>query len=198
MNYATLEDVIARVAALDMPRLVAIDGLPVSGKSTLADHLIERLGLQCIYLDDFIRPMADWPSRTRPAFPFEYIRYDGFLDAIRDLARDGVCAYAPFDWSTLSVSPDTRIVSLEKTVIIEGVSALNPAVAALYGLSIFVESDRSTTLAAALARGVGNWAPEWEQLFLPSADIYMRSRPQTRCDVIYAGRGAAFDMRSVD
>ena len=41
-------------------RLVAIDGLPVSGKSTLADRLAHELGAAIVYLDDFVRPEAEW------------------------------------------------------------------------------------------------------------------------------------------
>lgn len=190
MTRATLDDIATRVANLASPGLIAIDGLPVSGKSTLADQLIGRLDLNCIYLDDFIAAPAEWPSRTQPAFPFQYIRYDAFLDAIQALAQTGRCSYQPFDWSTLSIAPEARTVTLDKSVIIEGVSSLHPDVAALYSLKIFVESDRSTTLAAAYARGVGEWATEWQQLFLPSADLYMQSRPETRCDLLYAGRGA--------
>lgn len=191
MTFGTLDEIVTRVANLAPPSLIAIDGLPVSGKSTLADQLIARLDLNCIYLDDFIAVPADWPSRTQPAFPFEYIRYEAFLAAIRTLARTGMCRYQQFDWSTLSVTPEARIVTLDKPVIIEGVSALHPDVAALYGLKIFVASDRPSTLAAAYARGVGAWTKEWEQLFLPSADLYMQSRPETRSDLIYAGRGVA-------
>jgi uridine kinase len=47
-----------------------------------------------------------------------------------------------------------------KPIVIEGVSALNPALCDLYGLRIFVESDRSTVLQAALHRGVGAWERE--------------------------------------
>lgn len=191
MGLARYDDVIARVIDLPAPSLIAIDGLPVSGKSTLAEQLSESLGLDCLYLDDFVRPPSDWPSRTQPAFPFAYIRYDEFVSAIRDLAQTGACAYYPFDWSTLTVSAAPKRLSLARSVIVEGVSALNPALIALYGLTIFVESDRDTTLAAAHERGVGDWGAEWAQLFLPSADLYMRTAPQDRADLLYAGRGVA-------
>lgn len=101
MTRATLDDIATRVANLASPGLIAIDGLPVSGKSTLADQLIGRLDLNSIYLDDFIAAPSDWPSRTQPAFPFEYVRYDAFLDSIKTLARTGTCSYQPFDWSSL-------------------------------------------------------------------------------------------------
>ena len=51
-------------------RLVAIDGLPVSGKSSLAGRLEAELGATIVYLDDFVRPEAEWRGKVAPAFPF--------------------------------------------------------------------------------------------------------------------------------
>jgi uridine kinase len=130
----TAEEVFGYASRAIDPPLVAIDGLPCSGKSTLATSLEERFGFGCIYLDDFVLPESEWPSRDEPAFPFEYVRYDEFLGAIGSLAATGRCAYRPFDWASLSTSGTTKEVSTERPVIIEGVSALNDAICHLYGL----------------------------------------------------------------
>jgi uridine kinase len=84
---------------------------------------------------------------------------------------------------------DRRHIRLTKPVVIEGVSALNPALCDLCGLKIFVETDRSTVLQAALRRGSGAWEREWRELFLPSVDVYMRTRPERRADLLVPGRG---------
>jgi uridine kinase len=188
-KHATIEEAITAIESGPKPPLIAIDGLPCSGKSTLVDRLSERFASDCIYLDDFVLPEADWPVGITPGFPFPYIRYDEFLDAVRTLASIGTCSYHPFDWERLAVSPIPRVVSLSKPVMIEGVSALNSGLCDLYGLKIFVDSDRTTTLAAAIDRGVGKWAAEWRDLFLPSADIYMLTQPTSRADLILPGRG---------
>ena len=75
-------------------------------------------------------------------------------------------------------------------MVVEGVSTLHPALSSLYSLRIFVDSDRSTTLATALARGVGGWEIEWRDWFLPSVDLYMATDPASRADLLVAGRGA--------
>jgi uridine kinase len=106
------------------------------------------------------------------------------------LASKGLCVYAPFDWETLTISKEPKTVSLAKPVIVEGVSSLNPVLAGLYGLKIFVDSDRATALEAATRRGAGMWFEEWRDLFLPSADIYMQSHPALRADLIVSGRSA--------
>jgi hypothetical protein len=88
-----------------------------------------------------------------------------------------------------SISEHRRTVRLTKPIVIEGVSSLNPALCDLYGLKIFVESDRKTSLQTALRRGVGAWEREWRELFLPSADIYMQTGPERRADFLVPGRG---------
>ena len=186
----TVAEVVERLARPPDPPLIAIDGLPCAGKSTLAETLAERHGYDCLQLDEFVRPETQWPSRVRPAFPFEYIRYDEFIEAVRSLATTGECVYRPFDFETLSVSTERRTVRLTRPVIVEGVSALNPALTPLYGLKLFVDSDAATVLRTAESRGGGVWLEAWRTLFLPSVDLYMRTQPERRADLIVAGRGA--------
>ena len=52
-------EVIARAVQRSPLRLVAIDGLPLAGKSTLADRLALAVGAKCVRLDDFVKPEAD-------------------------------------------------------------------------------------------------------------------------------------------
>jgi len=196
-EYATVEEAITLMQIGVDPPIIAIDGLPCSGKSTTVDRLKNRIEFDCIYLDDFVLPERNWPLGIGPAFPFEYIRYDEFLDAIRALASHGTCSFRPFDWNTFEISAEKRTVALSKYAVVEGVSSLERSLCNLYGLKIFVESDRATTLQAALNRGVGPWGNQWLELFLPSADIYMETRPQARADLLIAGRGVGSGLGSV-
>ena len=66
-------EVIGRVTQRPGLRLVAIDGLPLAGKSTLADRVAVAPGAQCIHLDDFVKPEAEWRSHDQPSFPFDFI-----------------------------------------------------------------------------------------------------------------------------
>lgn len=188
-RMVSMDEAVEAVQRLPRGSLVGIDGLPCSGKSTLVERIERRADVACIYLDDFVRPEQDWPTRNRPAFPFEYMRYDEFLAAVRTLATEGQCAYCPYDWQAHSVVPEARTVTRERTVVVEGVSALHPELAPLYDLKVFIASDRATTLESSLARGVGAWEAEWRELFLPSADIYMASDPARRANLLVAGRG---------
>jgi len=180
---------IAAVAAHPAATLVAIDGLPVSGKSTLAARLETILGASVVSLDDFVRPEHEWRGRTGPAFPFPFIRYDEFLDTVGALSRGEPASYRPYDWDTGQLAT-AREIRPDGLVVIEGVSALHARLAPLYDLRLWVESDPATTLDASLGRGVGGWEEEWRTLFLPSVALYLETQPATRADLVVAGRGA--------
>lgn len=171
-------------------RLVGVDGRPVSGKSTLADRLVEEFGAEVIYLDDFVLPQEQWAEPISPGFPFPYIRHDAFFAAVETLVAAGRCCYQLYDWERGALGAWKEVRLGEKRVIVEGVSALAERLVPLYDLSIWVESDIHTTLAASLERGVGGWERQWRELFVPSVEIYLKTNPKDRADVIVAGRGA--------
>lgn len=187
-KIARMEEVLAAAGAVSRG-LIAVDGLPCAGKSTLAAHIGRTHGFDKIGIDDFLLPQSRWPSPPTPAFPFQFMRYDELLAAVHSLAATGRCSYSPFDWATLSVSPQKRSISLTRPLMIEGVSALHPDLCESYALRIFVESDRASLIESSRMRGLGLWAEAWENLFVPSADVYMKTLPQHRADLIFAGRG---------
>lgn len=183
------QEVIGRVTERSRLRLVAIDGLPLAGKSTLADRLAVALRAECIRLDDFVKPEAEWRSHDQPSFPFDFIRYDEFMAAVAGLATSGRCSFRPYDFETARIENTAREVRLDRLVIVEGVSALHVDLAPLYDLRIWVESDAQSTLAASARRGMGPWAREWRELFLPSVELYLLTKPRERADIAARGRG---------
>lgn len=186
----SFDEVIAFVGQRPHLRFLAIDGLPLAGKTTLADRLAEAIGGACIFLDDFIKPERERRWRDRPSFPFDFIRHDEFVDAVRSLSADGECRYQPWDYRTGERACFDCVVRSDEPVIVEGVGALHPDLAALYDLRIWAENDAATLLDAARARGVGNWAREWEIMFVPSVALYLQTDPISRADLLAAGRGA--------
>jgi uridine kinase len=188
--HLTMGEAVAQLVALEGRSIVGIDGLPCAGKTTLVDMVLAQRSAGVIYLDDFVRPEADWPSHDRPAYLFEYVRYDEFVSAVRSAAAGEAMPLYPFDWATGRQSEMPRTVAATGLVVVEGVSTLAPVLSSLYDVRIFVDSDRGTVLEAATARGLGPWAREWETLFLPSVDLYMATRPEDRADWIVTGRHA--------
>jgi uridine kinase len=52
----SFDEVIASVGRRPHLRLLAIDGLPLAGKTTLADRLAAAIGGACVFLDDWTSP----------------------------------------------------------------------------------------------------------------------------------------------
>jgi len=181
---------VAAVEAQPGARLIGIDGLPVSGKSTLATRLATELGATVVSLDDFVRPEAEWRGRTAPAFPFPFIRYTEFLNAVAALSRGEVARSPRYDWETGQFAAP-RDIRPDGLLVVEGVSAFHPRLAPLYDLRLWVESDPATVLEASLIRGVGDWEHEWRTLFLPSVELYLETGPADRADIRVAGRGTS-------
>lgn len=185
----SFEEVIAMIGSMPTPLLVAIDGLPLAGKTTLALRLMRELDADCLWLDDFVKPEADWPTRDTPSFPFNYIRYGEFMAAVRDLAQVRRCSLHPYDWDTGRIADQPKVVRGDRIALVEGVSALHPDLTPLYDFRVWVDSDAETTLSASFARGVGAWAREWEVMFMPSAQLYLQTDPKSRADIVAMGRG---------
>lgn len=172
-------------------RLIAIDGLPCAGKTTLAAKLATRFGLPILTFDDFYLPEYAWPQDIAPGFPYPFIRVDEFRSAIAALHAAGGCHYLPFDWETRSLMPDRMELRPEGPLIVEGCSVLDPALRPLYDLALFIESDAPSIIDARRFRdgGIDDEAA-WRGLFLPSVDLYMATQPARRADVVVRGRGA--------
>ena len=169
--------------------IIAIDGRPGSGKTTLAIQLEKALKAQAIYLDEFFIPQEQWPIDQTPRFPFFYFRYQEFLNGIKVLAAGKSFSYFSYDWQTNAVSKEPTIINPAKIIIVEGVSALNKELAGLYYKRIWVASDNETEWKTIEERESGKNVDLWKQIYLPSVDLYCKQRPWESADIIYAGRG---------
>jgi uridine kinase len=187
----SFDEACALIASLPLSaEMIAIDGLPLAGKSTLAERLAEALGFGLLRIDDFNLALSDWPADIAPGYPFPFVRVEAFRAAVRALRHEGACVYYPMDWDAGYVSPEPRLLFRDKPIVIEGVSVLDPALLDCYDLKLFVESDRESVMDAMIARDGEAHKANWLSMFLPSDDIYMATRPQARADLLIAGRGA--------
>ena len=193
LTPVSADEAIETLAGLDRaPALIAVDGLPLSGKSTLAGKLAERFGWDVLEFDDFYLPADGWPPNIEAAFPFPFFRLDEFRQAVRSLREQGECAWRPIDWPTLTIRSEPLHIGSGRPVIVEGCSVLDPDLADLYDVRLFMVSDRDTLLKAQKARdGENVLSDDWAKLFLPSVDLYMRTQPVKRADLVVAGRGFA-------
>jgi uridine kinase len=170
-------------------RVVAIDGLPLSGKSTIAVQVQAALGVAVLSFDDFFLPRAAWPVAMAPGFPFPFFRMEEFRRVVQALRIEGHASYRPYDWATQRIAREARTVDRSRSLIVEGCSVLDPSSCDRYDLRLFVESDPTTLRQAHRARDGDVDEDLWAELYLPSVERYMETRPRERADGLLAGRG---------
>ncbi len=169
--------------ALETARIVAVDGAPVAGKSTLAKRLKAKFGLHVLGLDEFFSGPA------APSWPFRYYRYDAFIQALDDWRQRGRFRYQPFDWLKMRVSESVREVATDGPLLVEGCSLLQPDLADRYDVAFFVESDLASRQAAQRERDGAFMADTWRDAIWPSVELYLATQPARLADHLVAGRG---------
>jgi uridine kinase len=105
------------------------------------------------------------------------------------LANGKPFTYHAYDWQTDALSVTSTTIQPKGIIIVEGVSALNTELVPLYHTKIWVESDRTTEIATLKERENSKDWDVWQNVYLPSIEIYCLQKPWEKADIIYQGRG---------
>jgi uridine kinase len=181
-------------------RLISVDGIDGSGKSTVARRLAAALGQSAVLLggDEFRRPV-DWAAGGRSELDVYYDdRYDlGALDGcLRSfLAGGGGCRLPVFDSSKEQLTGDREVdFTGKRWAVVEGVFVARvPVLAAApaEALTIFVDLPRALADQRIQARDEAAGRPLAEvrrriaQRYFPSHDRYLAEcDPRTRARIV--------------
>ena len=149
--------------------LIGIDGRSGVGKSTLAAQVSELAGeggldTATVHVDVLC---PDWDGL--PAVP-------GRLhQLVEDLAATGVATYPTWDWYERRPGPDATIPP-SAVVIIEGVTASDPAWAERRSVTVWVEAPAPLRKRRAIARDGASFAAHWDA-WAAAEDRYFRENP---------------------
>ena len=200
-----LEQVAESIAAvrLDHPTRVAIDGVDGSGKTTLADELVEpirRAGREVIRasVDGFHHPRAVRYTRG-PDSPEGYF-LDSFdyatlkRELLDPLGPEGDARFRPaaFDYRVdRAVESPRRVAARNAVLLFDGVFLLRPELQASWDLTVWLDVPFEITVGRAVARdsrGGGDAAitrGKYEQRYVPGQRLYLtQCRPQERADIV--------------
>lgn len=157
-------------------RIVAIDGLGGSGKSSFARQLSRALGgAPIVQTDDFAswdNPLDWWPQ---------------LLERVLVPLSKGETAR--FERSHWGGETDGELVVVEpaEVVILEGVTASREAFAPYLAYSIWVEASAQLRLRRGLDRDGPDALEQW-QAWMDEEDRYrVRERPDERADLVVRG-----------
>ncbi|WP_331766577.1 hypothetical protein [Embleya sp. NBC_00896] len=177
---ATAARLAGRVAvlppSLGHTRLITVDGVGGSGKTTFADALAAHLGAApVVRLDDFARPgdFFGWLSRLQGQL----------LDplALRQAARCDT-----YDWGGYRVDGYVEVPAAP-VVVLEGVGAGRAELGAVSALRIWVDTPLDVATARTLDRDGPGIAWFWRLWRAAESAHLARDRPWSRADVTVDG-----------
>jgi hypothetical protein len=168
-------------------RLIAVDGLSGSGKTTVADALAGTLGAPILHLDHL------------------YQGWDG-LDGAADLIRDWIVTplrhgrtprWQPYDWAT-GERAEPRALPVSDVLVVEGCGAGALRLAADLALLIWVSAGRERE---SRLRGRADWTgyqEHRERWVRQEQAMLRRERTPARADVtVRTGDPPAVHLRDV-
>ena len=129
------------------PCLVGVAGAVAVGKSTFADALaatLAPLAVEVVATDGFLLPndeLATVGLLHQKGFPASYDEgaIGAFLSALREGRRGEVPVYSHVTYDR--VPGEARVVEPVDVVVLEGVNALQPAVAAALDLRVYLHAE---------------------------------------------------------
>lgn len=167
---AALETAVRRLVESASRPVVLIDGGAGSGKTTLAERIVQR-----------------WPGSG----PVQTVSLDDLYPGWGGLAAGSAAApalisgggYRRWDWR--ASRPDGwRSLDPSQALVVEGCGALTPASRALAGLAIWVELDAEQRRHRALARDGASFAAHWEDWAAQEAAHWQVNRPRELADLV--------------
>lgn len=202
---AVLEQLAAAIAGvrLDHPTRVAIDGVDGSGKTTLADELVEplrRVGREVIRasIDGFHCPRAARVARGLDS-PEGYF-LDSFdyaavkRELLEPLGRSGNRRFrtAVFDYRIdRAVDSEPRTARPDAVLLLDGVFLSRAELAGCCDLTIWLDVPFAITVERAVARDSRNGGDaavirgKYERRYVPGQRLYLTlCRPHERADIV--------------
>lgn len=173
-----LVDKIRKLLDSKKTSLIAIDGIPGSGKTTLCDQISRILsGVEIIKIDNFYDPVS------------ENTDFDRLIKEVFAPLKINKTAYFKiFDWNSNSF---TGVVQVQPggVVIIEGISALDRRIVSQYDLKIWVDCPVEVGLRRVLKRDKVKFKKMWQEKWMPEIiDFVNRQKPYEKADILISYR----------
>ena len=144
---------------LKEPFLIGVAGGTASGKTTVCDHIIQRLSNQrvsLLALDCFYRGLTQEEMDNVAEYNFDHpdaFDYRALIEVLLNLKR-GLPAHVPtYDFKTHQRGTETKLVNPGDVIILEGILVLHvQEVLPFLNMKIFVDTDDDVRLARRIQR----------------------------------------------
>ncbi|MGE3620812.1 MAG: uridine kinase [Acidimicrobiia bacterium] len=140
--------------------LVGVAGGSGSGKTTVAQRMLERLptALTLVRLDSYYRDRSDLPLAERAAINYDHpdaFDWPLLLDHVRALRAGRSVEVPVYDFATYARAPRTTTAPAAPVVVVEGILVLyEPGLRDLFDLRVFVDTDADVRFIRRLERDI--------------------------------------------
>jgi uridine kinase len=145
----------------ETPLVIAIAGGSGSGKTTVANAILERVGADRIaYLphDAYYRDLNDLPLAQRTQINFDHpnsLETELLIEHIHRLKNWESVQLPVYDFTTHTRTKQTKLVEPQRVIIVEGILIFGePALRELFDVKIFVDTDADLRFIRRLQRDI--------------------------------------------
>jgi uridine kinase len=143
------------------PLIIGIAGGSGSGKTTIAESIVDAIGPNDVTLiqhDAYYRDQTDVPVDERSKVNYDHpdsLETDLLVDHLRQLVAGRAIERPVYDFTVHNRSADTVVVEPSPAIIVEGILVLSePALRDLMDLKVYVDTDADLRIARRWERDI--------------------------------------------
>jgi uridine kinase len=143
------------------PLIIGIAGGSGSGKTTIAQVILERVGAGKIVLlphDAYYRDLSDLPPVQRAQINFDHpnsLDTQLLIEQLLKLKNNEAIELPVYDFKTHSRTSETKCIAPQKVIIVEGILIFGESkLRELFDLKIFVDTDSDIRFIRRLERDI--------------------------------------------
>ena len=164
---------LSRAPTLGAARLLCIDGLAGTGKTTLAAQVLRLGGGHVLHLDDFYpgwRGLDEVGAQVEPM--------------LQDLAAGRPGHYRRWDWDRNAFVEDVTVDPVD-LLVVEGVGSGQRAWASLITVLVWLRAPREVRLQRGLERDGAAVRDQWIQWQRDELELLAREQTDQRADLVF-------------
>jgi uridine kinase len=141
------------------PLIIGIAGGSGSGKTTIAETIVQEIGPDHVVLiqhDAYYRDLSHLPLEERAQINYDHpdsLETDLLVDHLRELLAGNEVERPTYDFTVHNRAPETVVVEPSPVVIVEGILVLyEPDLRRMMDLKIYVDTDSDLRVVRRLGR----------------------------------------------
>ncbi len=143
------------------PIVIGVAGGTGSGKTTVANQILQRVGAEhiaCIPHDAYYRDLSHLPPRQRDQVNYDHpnaLETELLIEHLKELHAGRAVEIPVYDFTTHTRTQHTRRVELAPVILVEGILVFaEPELRKLFDVKIYVDTDADVRFIRRLRRDI--------------------------------------------